>query len=119
MIYVSRVGENILEHTLEDSIKNLKHGTDSLANILCCYKDCNYETVKKIVVLTGHIIGEKLTFIKYSIGNDCKWNAVEVRSFVIPLTYDKRKNSIKLYEAFAYIYVSKRAINMCFFFTLI
>jgi hypothetical protein len=72
------------------------------------------------MLLTGHEIGEKLTLIKYSIGNNYKWNAVEVKSFVVPSTCDKRKNSIKLYEeAFPYIDVSKRSISMHLFFTLI
>jgi hypothetical protein len=45
--------------------------------------------------------------MKYSPGNSSKWVAVEVRSCTIPLAYENRKDVIKLYEAFAYIYVSK------------
>jgi hypothetical protein len=101
------VADDVLAHTLEDTIKNLKHGSDSLASILCDYKDCNIETVKKIVVLTGHIIKEKLTIMKYSLGDSCKWATVETRSCTVPLTYERRKESIKLFETFAYIYVSK------------
>lgn len=101
------VADDVFAHALEDTIKNLKHGSDSLASILCDYKDCNIETVKKIVVLTGHIIKDRLTIIKYSPGDSCKWAAVETRSCTVPLTYERRRESIKLFEAFAYIYVSK------------
>lgn len=45
--------------------------------------------------------------MKHSPGNSSKWVAVEVRSCTISLVYDNRKDVIKLYEAFAYIYVSK------------
>lgn len=61
---------------------------------------------KNIVVLTGHIIKNKLTRSKYSAGTSCKWDAVETRSCTVPLTYIKRKESIKLFEPFAYIYIS-------------
>lgn len=113
----------MLKHTLEDTLKNLKHGTDSLAGILCEYKSCSLETAKKIVVLTGHVIGNKLTIIKYSCGDSCKWTAVETRSCTIPLTYEARKDSIKLFEVFAYIYVSYSLrdgplyskLNFCYF----
>lgn len=90
-------------HTLEDTIKNLKHGSDTLASILCDYRYC---TTQKLVVLTGHIIKNKLTIMKYSPGNSSKWVAVEVRSCTIPLAYENRKEAIKLYEAFAYIYLT-------------
>ncbi|KAI8080853.1 uncharacterized protein B0P05DRAFT_468782 [Gilbertella persicaria] len=106
MLESSGVGQDVLAHTLEDTIKNLKHGTDSLTSILCEYKDCNMKTAKNIVVLTGHVIGEKLTIIKYSPGENRKWNAVETRSCVVPLTFERRKESIKLFELFAYIYLT-------------
>lgn len=94
-------------HTLEDTIKNLKHGSDSLSSILCDYKDCNLETAQRLVVLTGHIIKDKLTIMKYSPGDVSKWVSVEFRSCTIPLVYENRKETIKLYETFAYIYGSK------------
>ncbi|RCI02333.1 hypothetical protein CU098_011895 [Rhizopus stolonifer] len=106
MLESSGVEDDIFTHTLEDTIKNLKHGTDSLSSILCDYKDCNVETAQKLVVLTGHIIKDKLTIMKYSPGNTSKWVAVEVRSCAIPLVYENRKATIKLYETFAYIYLT-------------
>ncbi|KAL9544078.1 hypothetical protein PS6_008941 [Mucor atramentarius] len=105
MIESSGVDEDIFKYTLEDTLKNLKHGTDSLASILCEFKNCSYETVKKIVVLTGHAIGNKLTIIKYCCGDSQKWSAVEVRSCEVPLNYESRRDSIKLFEVFAYIYL--------------
>ena len=104
---ISSVGDDIYTHTLEDTIKNLKHGSDSLASILCDYQYCDINTTQKLVVLTCQIIKNKLTIMKYSPGNLSRWIAVEVRSCTIPLSYENRKDSIKLYEAFAYIYVSK------------
>ncbi|KAK4519166.1 uncharacterized protein ATC70_009398 [Mucor velutinosus] len=106
MLESSGVGDDILAHTLEDTLKNLKHGSDSLASILCDYKDCSIKTAKKIVVLTGHIIQNKMTILKYSPGPSGKWSVVETRSCTIPLKYENRMDSIKLYETFAYIYLT-------------
>ncbi|KAI8890634.1 hypothetical protein K501DRAFT_265630 [Backusella circina FSU 941] len=105
-LYPLSFEDDILTHTLQDTIKNLKHGSDSLSSILCDYKDCNVETVQKLVVLTGHIIKDKLTIMKYSLGNTSKWATIEVRSCTIPLVYENRKATIKLYETFAYIYLT-------------
>lgn len=104
---VSSVAENLFDHTLEDTLKNLKHGTDSLSSILCEYKDSSYKTAKRIAVLTGHVIQNKLTIIKYSVGDAGKWAAVETRSCTVPLEYESRSECVKLFEAFAYIYVSQ------------
>lgn len=107
LLFIYSAAENVFVHTLKDTIKNLKHGSDSLASILCSYKDCHVETAKQIVVLTDHIIKDKLTILKYSPGNSCKWAVVETRSCTVPLTHERRKKAIKLFELFAYIYVSK------------
>ncbi|KAI8991198.1 hypothetical protein BDF20DRAFT_909013 [Mycotypha africana] len=104
MIESSGVGDDLYTHILEDTVKNLKHGSDSLASILCDYQYCDVNTIKKLVVLTCHIINNKLTIVKYSPGFSSKWVAVEVRSCKIPLAYENRKDVIKLYEVFAYIY---------------
>ncbi|KAI8978983.1 hypothetical protein BDB01DRAFT_725846 [Pilobolus umbonatus] len=113
MIESSGVGDDIYTHTLEDTIKNLKHGSDSLASILCDYQYCDNNTTQELVVLTCHIIKNKLTIMKYSPGNSSKWVAVEVRSCTIPLAYENRKDVIKLYEAFAYIYSTlKEQLNV-------
>ncbi|KAF1805142.1 hypothetical protein FB192DRAFT_1455388 [Mucor lusitanicus] len=106
MLESSGVVEEIFKHTLEDTTKNLKHGTELLASMLCSYRSCNINTVKRIVVLTGHIIGNKLTIIKYSCGNSQKWSACEVRLCEVPLTFESRKATIKLFEVFAYIYLT-------------
>ncbi|CAO3616507.1 unnamed protein product [Mucor fragilis] len=106
MLESSGVGDDILAHTLEDTLKNLKHGSDSLASILCDYKDYSVNTAKKIVVLTRHIIQNKMTTLKYSPGPSGKWSVIEARSCTIPLKYEKRMNNIKLYEMFAFIYLT-------------
>lgn len=108
MLISSSVGDDILAHTLEDTLKNLKHGSDSLASILCDYKDYSVNTAKKIVVLTRHIIQNKMTTLKYSPGPSGKWSVIEARSCTIPLKYEKRMNNIKLYEMFAFIYASTK-----------
>jgi hypothetical protein len=100
------VGDAVVVHTLEDTIKNLKHGLDSLASILCDYQYCNVSSAQKLV-LTGHIINNKLTIIKYSPGRSSKWTAIEVKSCTISLQHEKRKETVKLYETSSYIYVSK------------
>lgn len=78
IIYIYSVADGVYSHTLEDTFKNLKHGSDSLASILCDYKDCNANTAKQIPVLTGHVIKNRLTIIKYSPGDSCNLAAIEL-----------------------------------------
>lgn len=97
---MSSIEENITEHTLEDTIKNLKHATDSLASIMWNYRECSVMTIRKINVLTAHIIKDKITLIKYGIGiNEKKWIAVETRSATVPLDWDDRKDMVKFYDS--------------------
>ncbi|KAG2192589.1 hypothetical protein INT47_006041, partial [Mucor saturninus] len=89
MLESSGFDGDLYTHTLEDTIKNLKNGIESLSISLCDYKDGNVETAKKLAVLTGHIIKDKLTIIKYLPGNGSRWVTFEVRSCKAPLVHQE------------------------------
>jgi hypothetical protein len=79
------IGDHLTGYILKDTFKNLEHTTDFLATILYDYKDCNIATVNKLPVPTGHIINDKLIFMKYKTGNSSlKWSVVEIRSCSAP-----------------------------------
>lgn len=72
-------------------------------------KQSSFNTMKKVHVLTAHVIADKVTIIKYQLSNnEKKWKAIEVRSAIVPLKWENRKQMIKIYELFAFIYVSNR-----------
>lgn len=67
-----------------------------------------------LFVVTGHIINKKITIIKYQVSDiDYKWSAVvEEWSCFVRLAWERRKETIKLYELyelFAYIFVGEKS----------
>lgn len=89
-----RIDDNHYKHTLEDTVKNFKHAVDSLSIMLSNNRQASIKTIKKVNVLTAHIIYDKVTLVKYSIGDDeQKWQAVEVGSAIILLKWEKKKTN--------------------------
>ncbi|KAI8878000.1 hypothetical protein K501DRAFT_196887, partial [Backusella circina FSU 941] len=95
-----------IEHTLEDSMKNLKSATDALVNIMCRYPNASITTLKKIHVYSIHIIQTKITAIQYSWKNQQTWSALECASTLLPVTFEERKSLIQVYDLLSFIYVN-------------
>jgi hypothetical protein len=100
--------EEAIEHTLGDTLKNLKSGSDTLKYFISNYQNASFETLKKIHLYSCQIIQKKITLIQYSILDSTTWRAIECRTAEIPTGFKDIKKYIKIYEFFAFLYVSKR-----------
>lgn len=91
-------------HSVEDCIKNVKNGTDSLKYIMSKYKEASLDTMKKLKVFSIQIIQTKMTLVCYQLSTSRKWKAYECGSAEIPLVWSKRKFLLGALEMFAYLY---------------
>ncbi|KAI8063094.1 hypothetical protein BDF21DRAFT_369139 [Thamnidium elegans] len=91
------------KHMLEDTLKNLKNGSDSLKYLISQYKFASYSTFKKVTVFSIQIIQTTMTLVAYSVSTPEKWQAVECRSASVPLTWDDREDFIKVFELFTFL----------------
>lgn len=94
------------DHALEDSIKNIKSGTDALKGIMCKYPNASRKTMERVHVYSVHVIQKSMTLIRYSLKNAKSWKAVECGSATLPLVFKERKQLIQVYDIFALLYVS-------------
>ena len=85
------------DHALEDSIKNIKSGTDALKGITCRYPNASRSTMERVHVYSVHVIQTSMTVIRYSVKNKKSWKAVECGSAVLPLVFKERKLLILRY----------------------
>ena len=74
-------------HVLEDSIKNIKRGTDALKEIMCKYPNASRKTIERVCVYSVHVIQTPMTLIRYSLKNAKSWKAVECGSAILPLIF--------------------------------
>jgi len=55
---------NIISHSLNDILKNIKSGHDNLKYLFSRYRDASFDTIKKGNVFSCQIIQNKITLIK-------------------------------------------------------
>ncbi|KAI9031879.1 hypothetical protein CLU79DRAFT_694050 [Phycomyces nitens] len=94
---------NILSHTLNDTLKNMKSGSDNLKSFVSNYKKASFNTMKKTRVYTCHIIQNKMTLVRYRIKSASQWQVVECRSASIPLSFSGIVHYTKVFELFAFL----------------
>ncbi|CEG69279.1 hypothetical protein RMATCC62417_05379 [Rhizopus microsporus] len=87
-----------LDHTLQDSLKNIKSTTDALMNVMCRYSNASVTTLKKVHVYSVQTIQNTMTAIQYSLKDRKRWRAFECGSILLPMVYEERKQLIQLYE---------------------
>ncbi|KAI8969909.1 hypothetical protein BDF20DRAFT_888378 [Mycotypha africana] len=107
VIVIESSGLNLttnFDHTLEDSIKNVKSGTDAMKGIMCRYPNASRTTMEKVHVYSIHVIQKSITLVRYSLKNEKSWKAVECGSVTLPLVYKDRKQLIQVYDLFALLY---------------
>ncbi|KAI9275938.1 hypothetical protein BDA99DRAFT_422207, partial [Phascolomyces articulosus] len=68
--------------------------------------DARYESVLKLAVFGVQCIRDRITLMKTTFGRNNKWHVMELRSAVIPTTWDKRSNMMKVLELLICLYVS-------------
>ncbi|KAI8639055.1 hypothetical protein BD408DRAFT_435511 [Parasitella parasitica] len=74
---------NALSHSLNDTLKNMKSGSDNLKCFVSNYK--------------------KASFIRYKIKSASQWQVVECRSACIPLSFSGIIHYTKVFELFAFL----------------
>ncbi|KAI8058685.1 uncharacterized protein B0P05DRAFT_478723 [Gilbertella persicaria] len=94
---------NVLSHSLNDTLKNMKSGSDNLKCFVSNYKKASFSTMKKARVYTCHIIQNKMTLVRYKIKSASQWQVVECRSASIPLSFSGIIHYTKVFELFAFL----------------
>ncbi|KAI7890339.1 uncharacterized protein EV154DRAFT_590492 [Mucor mucedo] len=102
--YVWFKNGNILSHSINDTLKNIKSGHDNLKSFISNYRNSSFETIKKVHLFSCQIIQTKLTLVKYSIKPQATWKVVECRSASIPTCFLGILSYIRLFELFAFLY---------------
>ncbi|KAG2191729.1 hypothetical protein INT47_004168 [Mucor saturninus] len=92
--------ENI-DHSVEDTSKLITLTTDSLRNEILQYQDASIETAKLLSAFGIQCICDKITLIKTSLFGPTRWQVVELRSAIIPVTWDSRMNLMSVFELLA------------------
>ncbi|KAI9363126.1 hypothetical protein BD770DRAFT_464962 [Pilaira anomala] len=92
-------------HIIEDCIKNIKNGTDSLKFIMSKYKDASIATMKKVKIYSVQIIQTKMSLVCYQLKNGRKWSCYEERfSPEMPLLWSKRNLLLPVFGMFAFLH---------------
>ncbi|EIE83717.1 hypothetical protein G6F46_000362 [Rhizopus delemar] len=102
------------DHALEDSIKNIKSGTDALKGIMCKYPNASRKTMERVHVYSVHVIQTCMTLIRYSQKNSKSWKAVECGSGMLPMVFKERKQLIQVYDLFALLFVDLQEQQIVF-----
>lgn len=99
-IVIESSGFNItanIDHTLEDSIKNIKSATDALKCIMCKYPNSSFNTFKKVNVYSIQVIQTTITLMKYSLKDKNSFKAVECCSVSLPASFEDRLYMLAVY----------------------
>lgn len=86
----------------EDSLKNLKSGTDCIKDIILRYKKASFTTMEKVKVYTIQIVQLKITLLEHSIAKDTKkWRSAECCSVQVPMKLDQILKYVAIMEMFS------------------
>jgi hypothetical protein len=91
-------------HSIDDCIKNIKNGTDSLKFIMSKYKNASISTMKKVKIYSVQIIQTKMSLICYQLKNGQKWSCHECFDAEMPLQWSKRSLLLPVWEMFAFLH---------------
>ncbi|GAN11535.1 hypothetical protein MAM1_0668d11100 [Mucor ambiguus] len=91
-------------HSIDDCIKNIKNGTDSLKFIMSKYKNASISTMKKVKIYSVQIIQTRMSLICYQLKNGQKWSCHECLDAEMPLQWSKRSLLLPVWEMFAFLH---------------
>jgi len=91
-------------HSVEDCIKNLKNGTDSLKYIMSKYKNASISTMKKVKIYSVQIIQTNMSLVCYQLKNGQKWSCYECFAAEVPLLWSKRSLWLPVLEMFGFLH---------------
>lgn len=98
--------DQVVSHSLNDTLKNIKNGHDNLKYLISVYRNASFETIKKVNIFSCQIIESKVTLIKYAVKSRSTWKVVECRSASVPLSIESSLNYMRVFELFAFMLVS-------------
>ncbi|GAA5796818.1 hypothetical protein HPULCUR_002196 [Helicostylum pulchrum] len=85
--------ENI-DHTLGDSLKNIKSTSDSLKYFISNFKNASFKSIQEVHLYSVQVIQKKVTLVQSSLSNNATWQVVECRGASIPTDFE----DIELYN---------------------
>lgn len=91
-------------HSIEDCIKNIKNGTDSLKFIMSKYKNASISTMKKVKIYSVQIIQTRMSLFCYQLKDGQKWSCHECLTAEMPLQWSKRSLLLPVWEMFAFLH---------------
>ncbi|ORX55214.1 hypothetical protein DM01DRAFT_306714 [Hesseltinella vesiculosa] len=92
------MGKEDIQHTLGDTLKLLDCSTSSLMCLASKVPNASMATLRKISVVTLQVIANKITMFATHICHGSKFEVVEVRSCLIPTTWQDRYHNVQFLE---------------------
>ncbi|PHZ11723.1 uncharacterized protein RHIMIDRAFT_238389 [Rhizopus microsporus ATCC 52813] len=83
---------------MEDTWKLIAIKTNSLRKEIPKYQGAAVETAKGLAAFGIQCICDKITLIKSSLCSPTKWQIVELRGAIIPVTWDSRTGIMPVFE---------------------
>lgn len=87
-----------IEHSVDDTWKLITMTTYSLRNEILKYQGASAFGIQCIC--------DKITLINTSLCNSTKWQVIELRSAIIPVTWDSRTSMMSVFELLATLQVN-------------
>lgn len=100
------------KHICEDTIKQINNTINCLKLELINYRRASIGTIQKRKTFGIQFINEKMTLSETFLTEEKKWAFILVRTAVIPTTFSKRKQLIKVFEL-----LSKLLVSTCYSIT--
>jgi hypothetical protein len=97
--------ENI-SHTLDDTIKLIVECSNALHYIIKKNKKASIDSITLKATFGLQIIKQTITLTKMNLKKSDKWKLIELRSSVIPTSWNVRYSWVSLFELLATLFVS-------------
>lgn len=97
--------EENLEHTVDDSLKQIESTTGALKCQILHHLSAKYATLQNVKILGIQCVSDKMTLTSTSLEAEPKYKFLELRSANIPTSWNKRKCWMKVFEMLATIHV--------------
>ena len=95
--------ESNVDHSVGDSIKQIKSATDFLTYLKARFQDSSAKTITKLITHTLLLIRNQLTLTTTSMNWNGKWQVVDVRTATVPTTKEGKFNLVEVFELLAHL----------------
>ncbi|CAO3589320.1 unnamed protein product [Absidia cylindrospora] len=97
-LLIESSGEDNVEHSEEDTVKQIANTTNCLKMEMKRYQHASYDTFRRRQVFGLQIIDDRMTLTTTFIINKERYGFIELRSARIPISYDQRVHFRKVFE---------------------